>query len=173
MGSEMCIRDSLCAGLCVRCCREDFLPVEVVHRENQVKIPEVPGRYFPGGTADRDTPSFEGVTHPAVGRLAGVGIDSACRVTGDPTLHCRFFEEVPKYIFPCRRAADVTPAHKKNAESTQLLHGSKDDGEGRTMQGPSGFPSLTSHKSHDFKCTVVNFATFCSSLGWIGSIYNT
>ena len=39
------------------------------------------------------------------------------------------------------------------------------------MQGPSGFPSLTSHKSHDFKCTVVNFATFCSSLGWIGSIY--
>ena len=87
------------------------------------KVAEVLKRNFSSCAIYGNFPSLQRGAHSLVGSLPGMRINGAGRVADNLALHLRFYEEVPEHVFACRRAADVTPAHKEDAEFVCVLHG--------------------------------------------------
>jgi hypothetical protein len=114
--------EHLGAPCLVRCKRENFLPVEIVHGEDEIEVLKVLPGDLPGCTPHGDATPLEGVPHAGVGRFAGMGIDGSGRVTFDPVGQGASSHEVTEDVFSGGRAADIPPADEEEAEGSIIGH---------------------------------------------------
>lgn len=115
--TELAERSDLGTVVAIAGHRENFLPIEVVHGDDEIELIEVDLDDLTRGARNWDASLLQGFAHAAIRGISGMGVDGAGGVAVDLIRQGAFAEEMPEDILTGRRTADVAPADKENAES--------------------------------------------------------
>lgn len=97
--------------------REDFLPIKVVHGDDEIELIEVVLGDLTSSARNWDVSLLQGFAHAAIGRIPGVGVDGAGGVAFDLVCERALAQEMAEDILTGRGTADIAPTDEENAES--------------------------------------------------------